>query len=111
MKNTFSCASQNFSFDELAMLAATDQGKFEALRLVLIESAINSPGGNPDQLTALQSRLDEKSETDTPRYLACLKLSDWLEEPYQKLAHRLKAAQRSELHCLSATEISRISCP
>lgn len=92
VKNTSPSASQEFSFDELSSLAVADQSRFEVLRLALIECAINSPGGNPAQLAALQSRLDEKVDAEIPRYLICLQLSDWLDEPYQKLTQQLASS-------------------
>ena len=89
---------RDLNFDALSSLALTDQAGFEALRTQLIERVINVPGGNADQLAALQSRLNQQSDSATPRYLSCLQLSEWLDEPYQRLTRQLSDTRQQERH-------------
>lgn len=93
MKNEFPPLDQHPNFDDLSMLAATDLAGFEKLRSALIEHTINSGCENSAQLTRLQARLDSVAHTGEPPYFKCLHLSEWLDEPYQKLARQLSAAQ------------------
>ncbi|MFZ2853169.1 MAG: DUF3135 domain-containing protein [Rhodocyclaceae bacterium] len=83
--NTSPNPFQSLDFNDLSLLAMADPAKFEELRTALIERVINIPGGNPDRLAALQSRLTEAMGSGTPRYISCLHLSEWLDEPFQRL--------------------------
>lgn len=101
MKIHHSYSFYELDFDELASMAATNLEKFEELRSTLIEQAISRPGSNSEQLKALQCRLNQESGTLTPRYLACLQLSEWLDEPYRQL--RLKLDDVRSLECCGSS--------
>jgi hypothetical protein len=92
----FQSPFHDLSFDALSALALTDQARFEALRTELIGRAINVLGGNADQLAALQSRLNQHSDSATSRYLSCLQLSEWLDESYQRLTWQLNDTRQQE---------------
>lgn len=85
MKNTLPASFPVFSFDELSLLAITDSAAFEESRSALINSAIHSSGNNSTLLTQLQNRLDQHTDADAPRYLACLRFSIWLNDHYREL--------------------------
>lgn len=93
-KERSSLASRKLSFDELSVLAKTDQAGFEALRSALIDCVINIPGGNTAQLSALQRRLDGRENTGKAAYLSCLVLSEWLGDTYQELSQQIAAARQ-----------------
>lgn len=85
---------QPLDFDVLSSMAATDLAAFEALRSTLIEGVIHRPGGNAEQLASLQNRLNGGADAAvTPHYLRCLRLSEWLDEPYRQLDRQLSEAR------------------
>jgi hypothetical protein len=91
MNDSASTPRQQIIFDDLSVLAVADPAKFEALRKELIDRVINIPGGNPDKLAALQSRLDEERDTGISHYFSCMRLSEWLHEPYQQITQQSNA--------------------
>lgn len=93
MKTASSRSFQPLDFDALSSMAATDLSAFEALRSALIERVIHTPGSNAEQLAALQRRLNEGGDAATPCYLRCLRLSEWLDDPYRRLEHKLSEAR------------------